>query len=127
MTQHLRHHYRCRFDGSVLLPDEMAASGNGAAMQARDKRVHQVNQIIPASSNAAKRVPPMNAKLITIIGAGIGGLTAALALQRRGFKVQVFERSKEIREIGAGITISPQCSPRFTRSRDRSSARSVFQ
>lgn len=49
----------------------------------------------------------MNAKLITIIGAGIGGLTAALALQRRGFKVQVFERSKEIREIGAGITVSP--------------------
>lgn len=49
----------------------------------------------------------MKTKVITIIGAGIGGLTAALALQRRGLKVQVFERAKEIREIGAGITVSP--------------------
>jgi salicylate hydroxylase len=48
----------------------------------------------------------MMAKLITIIGAGIGGLTAALALQRRGFKIEVSERGPEIRELGAGIMVS---------------------
>ena len=48
----------------------------------------------------------MNAKRIIIIGAGIGGLTAGLALQRRGLKVAVYERAPEIREIGAGLLIS---------------------
>ena len=43
---------------------------------------------------------------IAIIGAGIGGLAAALALQRRGFRVAVYERAKEIREIGAGVIIT---------------------
>lgn len=48
----------------------------------------------------------MDKKYIAIIGAGIGGLTAALALQRRGFKVTVYERAAEIREIGAGLYIT---------------------
>ncbi len=48
----------------------------------------------------------MNVKQVAIIGAGIGGLTAALALQRRGFSVRVYERAKEIREIGAGVIIT---------------------
>lgn len=44
---------------------------------------------------------------IIVIGAGIGGLAAALALQRRGFRVAVYERAAAIREIGAGVVISP--------------------
>jgi len=44
---------------------------------------------------------------ILIIGAGIGGLAAALALQKAGFAVQIFERTKEIREVGAGLTLWP--------------------
>src|SRR5580704_15972571 len=44
---------------------------------------------------------------IMIIGGGIGGLTAALALQRFGFRVAVFEQARELREIGAGVVISP--------------------
>ena len=48
-----------------------------------------------------------NARQIVVIGAGIGGLAAALALQRRGFKVAVYERAPEIREIGAGVVIAP--------------------
>jgi salicylate hydroxylase len=44
---------------------------------------------------------------IIIIGAGIGGLTSGLALQRRGFKVAVYERAAEIRDIGAGLIVAP--------------------
>jgi len=42
-----------------------------------------------------------------IIGAGIGGLTAALALQRAGLKVSVCEQVAELGEVGAGVTITP--------------------
>jgi salicylate hydroxylase len=41
-----------------------------------------------------------------IAGAGIGGLTAALALLQRGFDVTVFEQAPELRELGAGIQIA---------------------
>ena len=44
---------------------------------------------------------------ILIIGGGIGGLTAALALQRAGFSVRVYEQAEELGEIGAGVTITP--------------------
>jgi len=39
---------------------------------------------------------------VLIAGGGIGGLTAALTLIERGFRVSVFERSSELKEIGAG-------------------------
>lgn len=42
-----------------------------------------------------------------IIGAGIGGLTAALSLQRAGFKVSVYEQVPELGDVGAGVTITP--------------------
>jgi 2-polyprenyl-6-methoxyphenol hydroxylase-like FAD-dependent oxidoreductase len=45
-------------------------------------------------------------KKVVVIGAGIGGLTAALALLKRGIDVQVCEQSNELREVGAGIQIS---------------------
>ncbi|WLR57484.1 FAD-dependent monooxygenase [Mesobacillus subterraneus] len=41
-----------------------------------------------------------------IIGAGIGGLSAAIALQQIGQKVKVFERASELKEMGAGIVLS---------------------
>ena len=44
---------------------------------------------------------------IAVVGAGIGGLSAALALARRGFEVQVYERATSLGEIGAGIHMSP--------------------
>jgi len=40
-----------------------------------------------------------------IIGGGIGGLSAALALQRAGLDVTVFERTSEVREVGAGLAV----------------------
>ena len=44
---------------------------------------------------------------ITIVGAGIGGLAAALCLHRLGAHVTVLEQADEIREVGAGLQISP--------------------
>jgi 2-polyprenyl-6-methoxyphenol hydroxylase-like FAD-dependent oxidoreductase len=44
---------------------------------------------------------------IVIVGAGIGGLAAAVALARKGFSVLVVERSAELSEIGAGIQLAP--------------------
>src|SRR5262245_44525707 len=44
---------------------------------------------------------------IAIVGGGIGGLTAALALRARGLSVTIFEQAGELREIGAGVSIYP--------------------
>ena len=44
---------------------------------------------------------------IAVVGAGIGGLAAALALARRGFTVRVYEQATALGEIGAGIHMSP--------------------
>jgi 2-polyprenyl-6-methoxyphenol hydroxylase-like FAD-dependent oxidoreductase len=43
---------------------------------------------------------------VLIAGAGIGGLTAALALLKRGIDVDVYEQAHELREIGAGLQLS---------------------
>jgi salicylate hydroxylase len=47
---------------------------------------------------------------VIIAGAGIGGLTAALALARNGFRVTVLEQVERLAEIGAGIQLSPNAS-----------------
>jgi len=47
---------------------------------------------------------------IIVVGAGIGGLTAALMLRRAGLDVEVFEQAAELREIGAGVQISPNAT-----------------
>jgi salicylate hydroxylase len=43
---------------------------------------------------------------IGVVGAGIGGLTAALGLLRRGFDVEVYEQAPELKEVGAGLQVS---------------------
>ncbi|MCH8555763.1 MAG: FAD-dependent monooxygenase [Schleiferiaceae bacterium] len=44
---------------------------------------------------------------ITIIGGGIAGLTTALALKKIGFDCEVYERAKQLNEVGAGIWMQP--------------------
>src|ERR1700712_4070596 len=47
------------------------------------------------------------ARRVAIVGAGLGGLAAAIALRQQGFEVQVYEQAPELGEFGAGINISP--------------------
>ena len=44
---------------------------------------------------------------VLIVGAGIGGLTTAIALRRAGIDATVFEQAPELREVGAGISLWP--------------------
>ncbi|MGE3246371.1 MAG: FAD-dependent oxidoreductase [Beijerinckiaceae bacterium] len=53
----------------------------------------------------------MSEKLhILIAGAGIGGLTAALALSKEGHRVTLIERAPELGEAGAGLQLSPNAT-----------------
>lgn len=47
---------------------------------------------------------------VLIVGAGIGGLAAGLALLNRGIDVDIYEQAAELREVGAGVQISPNGS-----------------
>ena len=61
-------------------------------MDARDKPGHDVVGLMQ--------------NRVAIVGAGIGGLAAALALIRQGIGVDVYEQAPELRELGAGVQIS---------------------
>jgi salicylate hydroxylase len=49
-------------------------------------------------------------RTIIVAGAGIGGLTASLALARQGFRVIVLEKAERLEEAGAGLQLSPNAS-----------------
>lgn len=49
-----------------------------------------------------KRVPR-----VAIVGGGLGGMAAALALLRKGVDVEIYEKAPELTEIGAGLNLSP--------------------
>lgn len=57
--------------------------------------------INPEAGKLARRLK------VSIIGGGIGGLATAIALLKKGFNVQVYERAKALRPIGAGLTLTP--------------------
>ena len=50
---------------------------------------------------------------VLVAGGGIGGLSAALALARQGFRVKVLEQAPQIGEIGAGIQLGPNAFAAF--------------
>src|SRR5512138_1332915 len=52
---------------------------------------------------------------VAVVGAGIGGLTAAVALARRGVRCVVFERHRGLPEDGFGIQISPNAAAELYR------------
>jgi salicylate hydroxylase len=47
-----------------------------------------------------------SSRKVAVVGGGIGGLAATLALLRRGIDVEVYEQSSELKEVGAGVQIS---------------------
>jgi salicylate hydroxylase len=49
-------------------------------------------------------------RTIIVAGAGIGGLTASLALARQGFRVIILEKAERLEEAGAGLQLSPNAS-----------------
>ena len=49
-------------------------------------------------------------RTIFIAGAGIGGLTASLALAARGFRVVLLEKAEKLEETGAGLQLSPNAT-----------------
>jgi len=51
-----------------------------------------------------------SARQVIVAGAGIGGLTAALALARNDFQVVVLEQAERLEETGAGIQLSPNAT-----------------
>jgi salicylate hydroxylase len=49
-------------------------------------------------------------RTVFVAGAGIGGLTASLALAGKGFRVVIVEKAERLEEIGAGLQLSPNAS-----------------
>lgn len=81
----------------------------------------------PASVGSAPTTQPSDLPVL-ITGGGIGGLAAALALVRQGFKVHVFEQAAEIGEIGAGVQLGPNAFHAFDALGigDKARARAVY-
>jgi salicylate hydroxylase len=52
----------------------------------------------------------LRSRRVIVAGAGIAGLTAALTFARRGFSVEVYERSEKLEEVGAGLQLSPNAT-----------------
>ena len=55
----------------------------------------------------------MNRDRIAIVGGGIGGLTLAIALQRKGFPVTVYEGAPAIQPLGAGLGLAANAMNAF--------------
>jgi salicylate hydroxylase len=49
-------------------------------------------------------------RTVFVAGAGIGGLTASLALAAKGFRVVILEKAERLEEVGAGLQLSPNAS-----------------
>src|SRR6188768_603509 len=47
------------------------------------------------------------ARTALIVGAGIGGLSAGIALRKAGWHVRIFERAHSPRELGFGLAVAP--------------------
>jgi salicylate hydroxylase len=48
-----------------------------------------------------------DSKQALVVGAGIGGLAAGLALQRAGWQVTVVEQASQLREVGFALLLAP--------------------
>src|ERR1700728_993968 len=58
-------------------------------------------------TRGTERMSDWRDREVLIVGGGIGGLAAALALARQGIAVRIIEQAPEFKEIGAGIQLGP--------------------
>jgi salicylate hydroxylase len=63
----------------------------------------------PARLNVSAQAVASSRNII-IAGAGIGGMTAALALAQSGFRVTLLEQAESLTDVGAGIQLSPNAT-----------------
>ncbi|MEP9353854.1 FAD-dependent monooxygenase [Xanthobacter sp. KR7-65] len=54
--------------------------------------------------------PRPAARSVVVVGAGIGGLACAIALRRAGLTVQVVEQARKLKEVGAGLQLTPNAT-----------------
>lgn len=95
----------------------MAGTDSGNAGMASMAGIAGNAMGIPAESNPAQGNPaagtvparklPGSGQTVAVVGGGIGGLCAALLLQRNGYAVTVYDQAAELKEIGAGICVFP--------------------
>src|ERR1700689_4763582 len=76
----------------------------GRAAIALLSRAHRPLQCPPGGN---ERMSDWKDREVIIVGGGIGGLAAALALARNGIASQIIEQATEFKEIGAGIQLGP--------------------
>jgi FAD-dependent urate hydroxylase len=74
------------------------------------KRLYTILEIEIKSTNfltnrRTRRTTIVEKLKVIITGAGIGGLTAGIALRRAGCEVEIYDRVRELRPIGAGISL----------------------
>lgn len=89
-------------------------------MAALNLSVTKIRAILPSSAIEAEQTNHSMASLngteqetglnILIVGAGIGGLTAAIALRNQGHRVQIFEQSRFATETGAAVHLAPNAN-----------------
>ncbi|KAI9235731.1 MAG: hypothetical protein BYD32DRAFT_438096 [Podila humilis] len=75
----------------------------------------------PLYASAARPRPPLTAQeradlekpKVLIVGAGLGGITLGILLERAGIPYMIFERAKEVKPLGSAIAMGPNILPCF--------------
>jgi 2-polyprenyl-6-methoxyphenol hydroxylase-like FAD-dependent oxidoreductase len=87
-----------------LCPDSQATSGSeDIRSRKRNAKIRAKNSIRSEDRWQAKKEG--DHMRVLVVGAGIGGLAAAVALRKIGIETLVIERAASIREVGAGLSI----------------------
>ncbi|MGL4437688.1 MAG: flavin-dependent oxidoreductase [Bosea sp. (in: a-proteobacteria)] len=82
------------------------ANGKTSAKK-QDKKSHKSTAAARSVIVVGQPLAPTGPAKVIIAGAGIGGLTLALMLHRRGISSVIYEQASEVREIGVGINTLP--------------------